>query len=43
MALSVSANDFFAAFFGFSQAHDVQQLGVKAFVKAVAVIGERKF
>ena len=36
-------NQFFAACFGFGQADDVQQLAVKTFVKAVAVVGERKF
>ena len=33
----------FASFFGFGQSDNVQQLTVKAFVKAVAVVGERKF
>jgi hypothetical protein len=39
----VSLNQFFTSFFGFCQADNVQQLAVKAFVKAVAVVGERKF
>jgi hypothetical protein len=42
VALFVSFNEFFASFFGFGQADDVQQLTVKAFVKAVAVVGEKE-
>jgi hypothetical protein len=39
----VSLNQFLASFFGFGQSDNVQQLTVKAFVKAVTVVGERKF